>query len=106
MQQMALNQFNYPNQEVYVDPVSNYKYTDPLGVQMNVNNDIPPKKLLYLKGLEVVGYQRGQPVKGNRINLAVTDPDLSQAHDQFDPYPRYSYSYGVHVSIFNLIEIN
>ncbi|CAH2085160.1 unnamed protein product [Euphydryas editha] len=96
MQQMALNQFNYLNpQVVYRDPTTNYKYTNPQEIQ---TNDIPPKKYLNVKVNQVIGYQRGQPIKGSKINLAqyVKDPDVREAHDQFDPNPRYSFSYGVH----------
>lgn len=50
------------------------------------------------KKLEPFKFQKFQAVKGNPVSLAhyTRDPDLNQAHEQFDSHPKYKFSYGVH----------
>lgn len=44
--------------------------------------------------------QRIQPVRGNPLSLAhySKDPDVQNAYGQFNPNPKYAFSYGVNVS--------
>lgn len=55
---------------------------------------------------EVTPYrlQRIQPVRGNPLSLThySRDPELQNTYDQFNPHPKYAFSYGVNVSIFLL----
>lgn len=56
--------------------------------------------LQFEKKLEPFKFQRIRVVKGNPLNLAhyLREGDLKQSYDQFDPHPKYVFSYGVHVS--------
>ncbi|KAJ0178012.1 hypothetical protein K1T71_006885 [Dendrolimus kikuchii] len=50
------------------------------------------------KPLEPFKLQKVIPVKEHPISLAhyTRDPDIEEAFDQFNPNPKYSFSYGVH----------
>ncbi|XP_050349668.1 uncharacterized protein LOC126773069 [Nymphalis io] len=92
----SLNQYNRPNQQVFFrDPSTNYGYLDLRGLQLK---DVPPKKFLNQRLNDVFNYYKVQAVESSPINLTpyARNPEVTEAQDQFDPNPRYSFSYGVH----------
>ncbi|XP_046967646.1 uncharacterized protein LOC124535462 [Vanessa cardui] len=93
----TLNQYNRPNQPIfYREPNTNYKYVDLRGLPLR---DVPPKKFLNEKlNNNVFSYHKVQALKSNPISLAhyARNPEVIETEHQFDPNPRYSFSYGVH----------
>ena len=88
-----INQFNYGGQVLY-DPKTNYKYTDLRGYE----NNLAQKNYDYKVNED--NFYNLQSVQSPTASSYVNNYDLSSAHDQFDPHPKYSFSYGVHVSIY------
>ncbi|XP_026731920.1 uncharacterized protein LOC113496796 isoform X2 [Trichoplusia ni] len=96
-------QFRPLNQEiVYNFPASKIFFPEDtklgkIGVRELEANDIvnhygPEQKL------EPFKFHKIQSVRGSPLSLAhyTRDPDVKQAFEQFDPHPKYSFSYGVH----------
>lgn len=61
-------------------------------------SDFMVQNLQVDKKPEPFKFQRIHTVKGSPLSLAhyTRDPDLKEAYDHFDPYPKYTFSYGVH----------
>ncbi|CAH0723475.1 unnamed protein product, partial [Brenthis ino] len=86
----TFNQIGF-GQQVSYDPATNYKYIDLRGYQQN---SLPPKKFL---GLNINdNFYNVQSLQTPTLASYVDDLDLKEAHDQFNPHPKYSFSYGVH----------
>lgn len=93
-QSQVQNPFNFPAKNVFYHhdskpaiPFSSIEATNTAKNQPNTN--YKPFK-----------FQKHHTIKGSPLSLAhyTRDPDLKEAFDQFDPHPKYSFSYGVHVS--------
>ncbi|KAJ8724222.1 hypothetical protein PYW08_015696 [Mythimna loreyi] len=94
-------QFQHQNihTDIYNYPVGQLSFTQDskIGLKGLQGNDVF-KSYQIEKKPEPFKFQKIHAVKGSPLSLAhyTRAPDLKQAHDQFDPHPKYTFSYGVH----------
>lgn len=98
-----IGSYNFPGSKIFFPEDTKLGKIGVRELEANdiVNHYAPEKKL------EPFKFHKIQSVRGSPLSLAhySRDPDVKQAFDQFDPHPKYSFSYGVYVSSLYVIAL-